>query len=301
MNDQTVTIKGKFTTWALTSGTRVEDFRKGLASLDLERFAPDEVSRKTALKKSLQKICAHRRRLVREVSGGYAIVTERQSSSQAGGATLTHDIDYHAVFSDAQPGIVFQGRAGYEVDSGQHVLWQDLTMEARTFGQEWEMIRAEFAHQVDLLPSEAVAASLTKIVDFLHGIPMRPRGGVYWIPDSGCGVWKGVTDVVAQTSGCEVFSMRTVIDDEGTRMVNVALVNSIGNELEKLTEEFGKISSRNSRGSTWDKKRDRIDLLRQRALGYESMLNSSQTDLKAHIEKVDNAAAVAALAAMQTA
>jgi len=304
--EKQVPIKGRFTTWTLTNTTPVEAFQKGLAAIDLERFAPDEVSRLKALRSSLQKVCARGDRLVRPLPQrrGYAIVSERSKSNVAGGDSIEHHVDYHSVLGDN--GISFESDLGTPVDADTTV-WRDPTVPlteeetaAQTYGDEWRLVRNEFARQIDLLPSDAVAGSLTKIVDWLHGVPIRPTGGVYWIPDSSAAKWAQVSAVIARTPGCEVFCARTVVDDEGTRMVNVALVNSVSKELDSLTAEFAQIASRpNNRESTWEKKRDRIERLRKRAVGYEAMLGITVSDLKAKIEEVDGAAAVAAFAAQK--
>lgn len=155
-------------------------------------------------------------------------------------------------------------------------------------GRSLQQTFATLKAQVD---GQTLGRCLTDIVDSLGGVVLRPSGGLYWLPESGVYTWNLVADAV-QAAGPKnyVYCMRTIMDAGTVRAVRDAIVSEVSQAAKQLQDE---VAAGDLGENALMNRINRGVALHQRVKEYESLLNSTLTDLHTVIAISEQAAAAA--------
>ena len=286
---QKIDASGEIVTWSLTSTTNVDKLREALTEIegangkvrDFSRFTPKTNTCLKALHAALMKVF-RRSTLIRPLKKGgrgYSIVREETNKTSAvtgNAATLLHNTIFEVRLPDA------------------HSKVPDfLEIEEDGLPSELEaQIRAEFIRQLAVVPHSNLASSLTRIVDHLHGISIRPSGGVYWMPEPVKVYFDNIANAVMECGpGCEVHCAETVVGPKLTSMVVDNLVRTLRDEMERVADELD-ANSMLPEDDQWGERKlktmlDRAKHLDKRIRGYQKMMGVNLQELKDQLSELD--------------
>ena len=89
------------------------------------------------------------------------------------------------------------------------------------------------------VPGTSVGTSLVKILAHLKGTALRPKGGVYWIPDESLDQWQRVVAAVEECGqNTQAYTMTTLMDAEAVRAVRDAVCREVTEAAEALKRDI---------------------------------------------------------------
>lgn len=245
-----------------------------LADIDLGAFIPKPRTPGAALKDALTDLYANRTTMVRPLDklDGYAVVDESRGTEQNEYATK---IAAWLTESPAGSGLIVQG-----LDADHARILAAMDASAGRVSQ-W-----------------STTAMLVGIVEHLGGVPLRPAGGVYWLPLAKLPVWEQAAAVIEpaayQAGDNAVYAMRTAADEAAHRAVEDAIAADAAKqvaEIERAISEGGmKVRGLQAR-------EQELRELRAKVGGYEAMLAKTLDRTRAVLDAADQAAAKAIMLA----
>ena len=273
MNIKDIEFNGVTTFWSLCDETPLEALREGLESIGRADLVPEGIEGGDALKRALNSVFRNRNTLVRPLEGmrgAYAVVLEDAASMG------DEKMRYEEAFKVA----CIDGDLVFNPDDSEHKF----------------MVEREFQEQKKVVPAARLGSVLTKAVVSLHGIPVRPKGGMYWISDEHLEAWHKVCDVISAANGRNrVLGMRTTSEGGTLDAVCFSLTTKVEKMLEGLKDdlEHGDLGKRGL--ASRERQAQELDSFIQK---YEGILGRSLQDLRDRAQEAESAAAVALLAAM---
>ena len=273
--ETSASIAGAVSYWSLSQETAVSALISGLGPLDLgDDIIPIPHSGSSALRLALNKVFNARGLMVRPRLdpdiNGFEILKE----------TRGQDKNKYEVIAEAQ------------VDGFNTVTLSPNNIDLQ------DQIQQTYYYQRLVLDPNQVASMLTNIVEKLNGRTLRPRGGIYWIPESGLETWGKVIDVVENASLTaspnSIYLLRTLFDSSAVRAVKDAVVRDIQEKSAKLSEgaKEEKLGARALKSKARDATRlhDRISI-------YEGILGEALSELHTLADKTKRDVVETAVAA----
>jgi len=261
--------KGKNVFFSTGSKTNADKLQKGLEALGFGKSAPKKNSKLIALHQALKGVCGSKSRLIRPLKGepGYAVVREQKGSD---GKSLSHTIEFDALMPTDSEYPFFRDSAGNLFSP-----------------PEENAIVQRFQIEKERVQASAISKSLVKIIDDLHGISLRPSGGIYWVPQGAVAHMEKVADCFRDA--CEgnlnkIYFQTTVFDDDLRESVIVGLTQSIETEVRQMLEVLNNPDIGKRAKNT---KRDRCGKLLKRITGYERMFRVSLQELQKQVSEVE--------------
>lgn len=131
------------------------------------------------------------------------------------------------------------------------------------------------------IPGKKVTSSLTTIAGRLHATTLRPRGGVYWLPESSLPAWRHIARGLkrASLSGpSQIYLLTTAMTPATANAVVDAVKRNIASRLLAIHKEMDdpKLGDRGRKTKLAE-----IKDLAAKADLYSELWNRSLTDLKA--------------------
>ena len=266
---QAPSSKGNNVFFSTGSKTNADKLKTGLDALNLGQFAPKKNSKLVALHQALKGVCGRKDRLIRPLKGepGYAVVREEKGED---GKSLSHTVEFDALMPTDSHCPVFR-----DPDGEYFSPFEDNAITQR-FQIECERVQAS-----------AISKSLVQIIDYMHGISLRPRGGVYWVPQGAVDRFENVAQCFHES--CEgklnkVYFQTTVHDDKLRDSVIMGLTDSIETETRQMLEVLSQPDVGKRAKKT---KMDRCGKLLKRISGYEKMFQVSLQELQKHVSHVE--------------
>jgi len=266
---QAPSSRGNNVFFSTGSKTNADKLKNSLAALGLEQYAPKQNSKLVATHQALKSVCGRKDRLIRPLKGepGYAVVREEKGED---GKSLSHTVEFDALMPAGSDFPVFRNPDGEyfsPVEDGA--------------------ITHRFQIECERVQASAVSKSLVQIIDYMHGISLRPRGGVYWIPQGAVAKFEKVAECFQNS--CEgnlnkVYFQTTVHDDKLRDSVIMGLTESIENETRQMLEALSQPDVGKRAKKT---KMDRCGKLLKRISGYEKMFQVSLQELQKHVADVE--------------
>jgi len=263
MSNPQFSISGGVVFWSLGGGTDWQTMFDGLTAAGFQKECADRVTIPEALKSALLDLFGQKRVLVRPLpaGNGYAVVDESASSSKT--------LEYNARVVCKWPLAV------------RNVSAQDIVVEQGTTEDRLRIYDA-VQGQLDIAPHNKVAASLVAIVGKLGGVPLKPNGGIYWIPERAMSSWASAVSVIERSgAGNQVFTARTAMDDDAIRAVVSAVRTEIGTEIAALAEQA--LTGGDGKRSM-SSRQAKAERLLARVTDYEQLLGVTLQELKDGIE-----------------
>ncbi len=255
--------------WSLTDGTNIEVLRDGFEEIGWLHLLPEVQEDSQALRRALAHHFPGKRTLIRPLKGivGYAVVNE-----DASGDEMEYDEEVRMGLVD---GKLFSNPMDHPLR---------------------EAVSDTYRFEKKLVTAAKLGGVLVRAARELNGIPLRPRGGFYWIPDSSAEKWEQIVDVVERArSGNVTWKMKTTTDENTVEAVCDSLVIQVENQLAKLESDLeeGELGKRALK--TREKDAQELDSL---VANYEEILGKTLEGLRSRASEVESAACVALLEAM---
>ena len=280
--EKEVKQNGVIVWWSLTDGTNVNLLREGFEDLDLGHLVPEVSENSQALKRSLRTHFPGRDKLIRPIRGacGFAVVQEDDSGKE---------MEYDEVLR-----VVVANISNAVPDAAEHVRHQVVTNPLdHPFRSA---IHESYLFEKELIPAASLGKVLVQACREISGIPLRPRGGMYWIPKASVESWDKIVAVVENANrGNKTWKMKTSTDPESIQAVCDSLMIQVENQLATMEEELqgGELGKRAL--ETREQAAKNLDSL---CKTYEGILSLTLEDLRGRVQSVETAACNAILDAM---
>ena len=267
--EKQIAYNGQIVYWSLTDGTNVDVLRDGFSAIGKAHLIPETQADNAALKRAIASVFSDKRTLVRPLSGvvGYAVVHEDPSGDE----------------------MEYEEEARFALLDGE-LYSNPLDHPAN------ERISEIYSFERKLVTASKLGGVLVRAARELDGIPLRPRGGAYWIPDHQADAWENIVNVVESSRhGNVTWKLRTTTDENTVNAVCDSLITEVEKEIESLTEEIqeGDLGERGIKNR--EKKAQELDALVSR---YEKRLGKTLTQVKEQIAEVEKLAVAALLDSM---
>jgi len=164
-------------------------------------------------------------------------------------------------------------------------------------GEYWDhtqQVRELFDKHKGQLTGAAIGKMLVDILASMDGLPLRPSGGVYWIPESQVSQFETVATYVEETGQAEsanrVYLLKTAMDAGTVRAVKDAITAEVMSVATQIVQDV------QENLVTEDAINRRVMMageLRQRVSRYESILGEGLTALQQVAQVAGQAAAAA--------
>lgn len=246
--------KGRVVFWSSTEWSSLSDIRDGLAKVSrpdgrtLEDFAPKPRTAYACLRDAISVQFPKQRVEKLETNKGFACLQVNRHRDDVTTTTL------FAVEADEQA-MDFTFLRGYRSD------WND-------------QLQAEFSRQRGLLKPSQVTGCLTGILaSCCNYVPLRPTGGVYWIPEVAFDLWAQVAPVVekAGVGGTNaVYQITHDLNADAVRAVRDSFQKLIEAEAEEINRliESGELGERALKTQG-----ERAEALQRKIEEYEQILS----------------------------
>lgn len=151
---------------------------------------------------------------------------------------------------------------------------------------------------LDYVTAGAVGKALVAVVDYLQGVPLRPSGGVYWIPERAIETWGKVAAAIesaaVKDTESNVYVMSNVMTADTIRAVRDAISLDVKTQVKTIHEE---ITAGDIGRFALASRENRLTKLRGRISEYESILGEIMPALHEMTKSCKDAAMTARLKA----
>lgn len=262
-------IGGALVFWKLSGQADHERLRDSLHECQLREFCPDPRVPLAIMKEALGKTYPGSTTMVRTLASktGFAVVSEKKGDDwndydhQGAVKLIDQDWSFSGVSEDDRKLILgaYHEAAGY-VSSGQ------------------------------------VAMALTKIISYMRGVPLRPSGAVYWVPDDQLGEFEDVAAAIENSAvvpdSYMIHRMQHVLDDSAVRAISEGLVDEVSGRVQELEKELkgGELQKRALK-NRWSE----IEATRKKVQHFEESLSRALPQLTEKLDKLQHLSAFAGL------
>ena len=257
--------------WSLVDGTKISKLRDGFESIGRVDLLPETQNEGQALKRAISRNFRSRNKIIRPLKGvvGFAVVDESETILPSGQRKLVHEEELRIAVSG---GVMLSNPSDHPAIP---------------------QIKSLFAEERTQVTAAKLGTILVKACNQLSGIPLRPRGGFYWIPNSKAAEWEAIVNVVEQAEPRNTtWRMKTTTDQETLNAVCDSLVIEVEKKLENLSESLHEEELGKRALKTKEKTAIELgDLVEE----YEEILGRTLQDLRDKATEVQSAASVALL------
>lgn len=245
-------VTGGVVYWQLTGVVDRSTLVAAMESRGLEdKDAPALASPELALGRAMRELQA-RNILVRRLkgAGGWAVLHEREvnaklETEQTVRIYLSGEKDQEVVKFEAQPG--FEAQAQIEFDRAV----------------------AEYNKQRAALNVTDLSSWLVKVSVKLDGIPLRDRGGMYFVPRASIETFRKVKESLMEVSGCQVYEIPAMHSTETVK----AIFDAVGRDAQSFVSDvegeynmgMGKLAAKN--------RKEEVEEILKRVRSYAKLLN----------------------------
>lgn len=160
--------------------------------------------------------------------------------------------------------------------------------------QREDAVRAAFSIEKGRLHPAQVTDSLVGLLSALHGVTLRPNGGVYWLPEGAMPMWQTLQQVFERASvdgGTRLYSVRVAYDSDAMRAVVDAITAEVESAADAMAAELAETGDDVLGSRALETRKSRAMDLRAKVLEYEALLGTSLEALRARLETVETRAA----------
>lgn len=218
---QSSDVTGGVVYWQLTGEVNQQELVAALIEAGLtEDDAPALATPEVALGRAVKELQG-RSVLIRKakVAGGWAVVRESEVNGELGFQQIVR------VYLEGDKNnevVKFQATHGYEADAALEV----------------ERIIAEYNKARTALSVIDLSSWLTKTVSKLDGVPLRDRGGIYFIPRANIETLRKVKAALAAKSGCVVSEIPAMHSAEAISAIYDAVSNDSASFIADIEAEL---------------------------------------------------------------
>lgn len=134
--------------------------------------------------------------------------------------------------------------------------------------------------------ASSVGVALSNVIRKLGGVPLRPRGGIYWLPQRAVAKWEKVAGSVVNAEKHNiVFQLSTIHDSNSAK----AVLKAVELDLIRRFEEIETALSADDLGDRALKtKLSQLRTLKVDIKEYEAILGESFSHIQAEVENTEN-------------
>lgn len=228
---------------------------------------PDPVSPREALKRAMEDM-RERHLLVRPLAGvrGYSLVEERAEGEK---------LDY------AQ-------RLTVQVDDGGI-----LAFEPADHAQREKVTAGYIGHQITLSPND-ISGMLLRFCEGHDSVPMRARGGFYFLPPAGVERFRRAAQALRQVSGHSLYEVPAMKSEQAVEAILAAIKHEAEAEAQAMVQilDSGEAGARSLRSQSRRCERAETKLAR-----YEELLGQKLPELQSRLSTLRSRLTEAALVA----
>lgn len=89
-----------------------------------------------------------------------------------------------------------------------------------------------------ILPRTSVGATLVRIIEFLGGVSLRPRGGTYWVHKSRLNAWEIIAAELEGSSECVLYVMRHSLEPGSMKAIRDAVISTIDTKISDMQKRL---------------------------------------------------------------
>tara|TARA_Y100001938_G_scaffold138836_1_gene204903 strand:+ start:4917 stop:5783 length:867 start_codon:yes stop_codon:yes gene_type:complete len=271
-------INGFNTFWTLTNSDKLI-LQEGFKELGIDSLIPDPRIDTQALNRALSLVFRGRDYTIKTVKGTSGYIICGREDLGDGRRRYTEALRVTFKSSTSGEPVSLEYEHGSEDTSIQVHSW--------TLHQ----IEDEFRRQEGIIPANTLGTVLSKVARKERGVSMRPRGGMYWLPEDKREFWEKVAEVVNKANSDNTISiMETIVNKNSLSAIRSGLIRQVTSGLKQLEEgiEDGELGKRalKSRKNAAEELDDLIET-------YSEILNDTLSDLRDHQSQVDDRVAMA--------
>ena len=257
--------------WTLGKDVRLSELAEAWARAGLpEDWLPELPSLEQRLGRAVRTVTALRK-LARPIArkGHWALVSE----------VVTKDAEGNAA------GVTHEQTATVQIRHGE------LHFEPY-YAPQVDAISGAYHASYGVLDRDDVALWLVEVLEKVHGTPLRPRGGVYYVPSGELNRWRTIGKVLADAKAGDVYTLPTLAGDEAHRAVLDALTREV---LEATAEVEAQALEGAVKGRGLRSRVRECEALTARIGAYESLLGAAVDKLRDSVARASDCALQAAL------
>lgn len=226
---------------------------------------PELVRPLRALRRAVQEQAGQRRRLVRPIRNGFALVDEHEADA---------DLDYRVAAKATLEGAYV------------HVTTAVDGLE--------EALRSAYRRHLGVLDANDVSCWLVREMDGVDAVGLRERGGVYFIPPAGLPRVERIAKALEVCSRHRVYRIPAMRTEEAVEAVLAAVGAEATAAINSLQDDLNQQRYSTPRG--WAGRTRDLDALEGKIARYEGLLGRKLEWLGGHLASVRAGIAAASLA-----
>lgn len=156
------------------------------------------------------------------------------------------------------------------------------------------MIREEYDRQLDLCSAQDIGTWLCVVVRKFDGVGLREGGGFYYIPADQLARWDAAVAAIRRISAHQLFQIPAMRSDEAVAAILDALEQEATTEAKRMEDE---LASATLGGRALTGRVSHCEAVEAKIGRYEALLGGSLETLRARLETLRGALAVAAIQA----
>jgi hypothetical protein len=266
---------GRITMWSLQGDVTRDALAKALEAAGSAAIPPDEPSDLVALHRAVEEVARALGHLDyhRVARGEWAIVgMPHEATSPNGGKQLVYGIECRA-----------------------KLVRENDTERLEIAGRGEDQIRAAFEVAKGILAPSDIGTWLCEKLSKLDAVPMRDRGGVYFVPQPLVHKWEHIIAALKACSKHHIHTIPAMRTADAIDAVLAAVTSDTQAACEKIAEEINdnKVGPR-----ALENRRKLTAELLERVQRYEALVGRKLEDLRNVIGETEAAVATAALASI---
>lgn len=264
---------GAIVFWSLGGDADLARMRLSLELEEVpEKFWPEGPTYSEALLRGAR-AQANQRQLVRPLGkrGAWALVQEHVS-----GDVITHT---QVLVGHAEPSADVGGLGAFRVQLSPGVERTEAT------DALIENILAEGLRQVGLVPPVDMSGWLVRVATQLHAVPLRDRGGVYFVPRDVLETWRRISAVVASESQGRTFEIPALKTDEAVDAILTSVRAQVAKQFAAL-EDYLLETPSNKGLNSWERQ---LDEMRSYVRHYVELLGVALPELESRLVSLSGA------------
>lgn len=154
-----------------------------------------------------------------------------------------------------------------------------------------ELLHTTYEAARNVLASNDVGTWLCAKLRALDALPLKPNGGVYFVPKDRVPQWDLLVSALAKVSTCTVHGIPAMRTQDAVDAILAAITAETRSECTKLAEDIASIG-----GRALETREGETNKLLSRLERYEGLLGTRLDDLRAAIDETRSAVATARMA-----
>jgi hypothetical protein len=231
-----------------------------------ERYLLMLPSPRVALQRAVESL-RERRQLIRQVQGGWAFVREREVGGQ---------LDYEQV-------------GAVRFDS-----LHNLVFDSETSDKTRSYVEGQFRSNLSVWSHGDIGSWITDQAVRLHGVALRPTGGVWFVPRDSAEEWRRIAAALRAASAHVIYEIPALPTKGAVEAILDAVSREAADEAQKIEEELagGELGVR-----AMETRTACAEAMERKLAKYEELLGRSLSDLTGRLETIRGNIAAAILAA----